>query len=117
MVKRRIPRIVGWLVCGAVFLVVLCVVLQFQACFWSRSYAQSQALSRVIALCHDSGRDTALLTGPRELTIGNARWAFEWIHEARPRRLYGVWISRSGRLESYGGDPDDPNSAASQSPP
>ena len=110
MVRSRAKLVVY----AVAILVVVGFGLAFQACFWPHSFAQAQAFSKVTETCRKSGRDPALLTGPRETSVGNARWAFEWIHQAPPRHLYGVWISRSGHMELYSGNPDDPNSAAFQ---
>ena len=85
---------------------------EFQAYFWSLDYAQARALRRVMEVCISSGRDPKLLSGPRETKVGSQPWAFEWTYQGQPRYLYGVWFSRSGYPELYGGDPDDPDSAA-----
>jgi hypothetical protein len=97
---------------GVSVLLLLLLLSLFQTAFWSRDYARAQALHEVIQFCQQSGRDPALLSGPREDTVGNAPWSFEWHFEGKPRYLIGVWFSRDGHPELYAGSRDDPGSAA-----
>ena len=87
-------------------------VSAFQTAFWSRDYARARALQVVTQFCQSSGRDPALLTDPREGTVSNKPWSFEWHYEGQPRYLVGVWFSHSGHSELYTGPIDDPASAA-----
>ena len=97
------------------FLAVACGAFELQALFWTRDYARARALRRVSEVCILAGRDPKLLTGPHEDTVANRPWSFEWVYQGQPRYLYGIWFTRSGSSELYGGDPDDPSSAAYES--
>ncbi len=104
--RRRI------LIYVAILIVALIAGFEFQAYFWSRDYARERALRRVTEVCISSGLDPKLLSGPRETKVGSQPWASEWTYQGQPRYLYGVWFARDGYPELYGGDPDDPDSAA-----
>jgi hypothetical protein len=105
-VRNRLPFI-GL----AVFALVL-LASMFQTVFWSRDSARARALHEVTQFCLHSGRDPALLSAPREDTVGNATWSFEWHYDGKPRYLVGVWFSHDGHPELYSGNRDDPESAA-----
>ena len=52
-----------------------------------------------------------LLTGPKEVTNGN-EWYFEWTFQGNPRYVFGAHVNKLGKVNLYGGDPDDADSAA-----
>jgi hypothetical protein len=98
-----------------VVVTVLCILIiatEFKACFWTRDYARQHALRRVTDYCLSTGRDPKLLTAGKEQTVGNATWSFDWTYQGLPRHFIGTWISRSGHVELFTGDPDDPESTA-----
>jgi|SRR5882724_6358033 len=103
-------RNIAILICLPVALLI--VASEFQASFYTRDFARARAFRRVRQLCIRDHRDPQLLSAARDATVTSAPWAFEWTYEGKPRYLYGIWISRDGDLEFYGGDPDDPQSAA-----
>ena len=88
------------------------LVGEFQAKFWSHDYARKQALQAVTEFCQQRNWNPALLTNPREDTVGNTLWSFQWHYGGQPRYLIGVWFSNNGRPEFYTGPTDDPGSAA-----
>jgi len=92
--------------------VILFVIWIFQPCFWTYDYAKSQAQLKIRSQCISDGRDPSRLSQLRDAKIGGTAWAFEAVYEGSPRYLYGYWISKSGHTEFYGGDPDEPQSAA-----
>ena len=97
---------------GVAFLLFALLASAFQTAFWSRDYARARALHVATEFCQRSGRDPALLTDPREGTVGNRPWSFEWHYDGQPRYLIGVWFSHNGHSELYTGPTDDPASAA-----
>ena len=102
----------GIAIAACVLLIVLFIAFEFQACFYTHGFARSRAFRRVQRLCAQDHRDPQLLSPARDTAVDDAPWAFEWTYEGKPRYLYGIWISRAGDLTFYGGDPDDPASAA-----
>jgi hypothetical protein len=100
---------------GVAVLVSVLLASAFQTVFWSRDSARARALHEVTQFCIRSGLDPALLTDPREDTISNKPWSFEWHHDGEPRYIVGVWFSHSGHPELYSGPTDDPESAAYES--
>lgn len=107
--KIKGPRIA---IAACALLIVLFIAFEFQACFYTHGFARSRAFRRVQQLCAQDHRDPGLLSPARDTSVVGAPWAFEWTYEGKPRYLYGIWISRAGDLTFYGGDPDDPASAA-----
>lgn len=66
----------------------------------------------VMLRCQMPHCDPALLTGPKEEhPVGNG-WSFEWTYQGKPRYMHGVRVTRSGEFNQYGGNPDNPESAA-----
>ncbi len=112
MTKKRKVTII----CASAFSLSVFAASEFQACFWSHDYAKSRALKIITDRCISAGRNPKLLSQKSEAKVGNEPFAFEWIYEGSPRYLYGIWFSRNGHAESYGGDPDDPQSAAYEEP-
>ena len=100
------------IIAGVALLLLVGFAAAFQTVFWSRDYARTRALRAATEFCQRSDRDPALLVGPRERTVSNAPWSFEWRYEGQPRYVVGVWFSRSGHAELYSGPADDPSSAA-----
>ena len=100
------------LLAGVAVLLLAVLASMFQTAFWSRDSARARALHEVTQFCVQSGRDPALLTAPREDTVGNAPWSFEWHYDGKPCYLVGVWFSHDGHPELYSGNRDDPESAA-----
>jgi hypothetical protein len=104
--SRRIAAV------GLAVLLILLAASRFQACLWPRSFARAQAFRHVKQLCAQDHRDSRLLSDARDITVSGAHWAFEWTYEGKPRYVYGIRISCAGDLKVFGGDPDDPQSAA-----
>ena len=100
------------LLAGVSVLLLWVLASMFQTAFWSRDSARARALHEVTQFCLHSGRDPALLSHPREDTVGNAPWSFEWHYDGEPHYVVGVSFSRDGHPELYSGPRDDPNSAA-----
>ncbi len=75
--------------------------------------ARNMAQKSIFKIC-ESGVKTCsldLLTGPNEKAQENG-WFFEWTYQGNPRYMFGVYINKYGESTIYGGDPDDPLSAA-----
>lgn len=74
--------------------------------------ARVEAERLVILRCQMPHCDAALLTGPKEEHPAGNGWSFEWTYQGKPRYMHGVRVTESGEIYQYGGDPDNPQSAA-----
>ena len=74
--------------------------------------ARMEAQRLVMLRCQMPRCDPKLLTGPKEDHPMGSGWTFEWTYQGKPGYMYGVWVTESGAINKYGGDPDDPDSAA-----
>lgn len=74
--------------------------------------ARMEARRLVMLRCQMPHCDPKLLTGPKEDHPMGGGWAFEWTYQGKPRYMHGVRVTEGGEINQYGGDPDDPDSAA-----
>ena len=74
--------------------------------------ARMEARRLVMLRCQMPHCDPKLLTGPKEDHPMGSGWSFEWTYQGKPRYMHGVRVTEGGEINQYGGDPDDPGSAA-----
>ena len=78
--------------------------------------ARVEAERLVMLRCQMPHCDPKLLTGPKEDHPVGSGWSFEWTYQGKPRYMHGVRVTEGGEINQYGGDPDDPDSAAYEQP-
>ena len=89
------------LACVVVALIGL--AFQFQAIFYSPSYAKKIAIEELDKYCKREHLKMLDFDGPYDVSVGGSPWAFEWKYRGDKNIIFGVWLHRSGHPEVYVG--------------
>lgn len=108
---RKALPIVGALLVAGAGIAVFCTATR-PTVHLDYDSARVEAERLVMLRCQAPRCDPKLLTGPKEDHPAGSEWWFEWTYQGKPRYMYGVWVTETGAINEYGGDPDDPDSAA-----
>ena len=89
------------LVIVAGLLLVLALLLEFQAYLYPAWFAEKRAGADMRGLCSRMRLDPQLLVDVHRAQVGNTAWAFEATYTGSPKRMLGVWYHQDGSPEFY----------------